>query len=115
MNYKELDTPALIIDREKMMDNLHFMQDYANRQGVALRPHTKTHKIPAIARLQEQLGAKGVTVAKVGEAEVMAQQAENLLHHFFKSAMINSTSIFYQADKERRKALLPGPDSARNS
>ena len=73
MNYKELDTPALIIDREKMIDNLHFMQDYADRQGVALRPHTKTHKMPAIAKLQEQLGAKGITVAKVGEAEVMAQ------------------------------------------
>ena len=73
MNYKELDTPALIIDREKMIDNLHFMQDYADRQGVVLRPHTKTHKMPAIAKLQEQLGAKGITVAKVGEAEVMAQ------------------------------------------
>lgn len=73
MNYKELDTPALIVDRDRMMNNLHFMQDYANRQGVALRPHTKTHKTPAIAKLQEQLGAKGITVAKVGEAEVMAQ------------------------------------------
>lgn len=38
MNYKELDTPALIIDREKMIDNLHFMQDYADRQGVDASP-----------------------------------------------------------------------------
>ena len=41
------------------MDNLHMMQDYADREGVALRPHTKTHKCPAIAKLQEELGAKG--------------------------------------------------------
>lgn len=72
MNYKELDTPALLIDREIMMDNLRFMQDYADRRGVALRPHTKTHKMPYLARIQEELGAKGITVAKVGEAEVMA-------------------------------------------
>lgn len=73
MKYTQLDTPVLLIDREIMMDNLRFMQDYANRQGVALRPHTKTHKMPALAKLQEQLGAKGITVAKVGEAEVMAE------------------------------------------
>ena len=72
MNYMELDTPALIIDREIMMDNLRFMQEYADRRRVALRPHTKTHKMPRLALIQEELGAKGVTVAKVGEAEVMA-------------------------------------------
>ena len=52
MNYMELDTPALIIDREIMMDNLRFMQDYADRKKVALRPHTKTHKMPKLALLQ---------------------------------------------------------------
>ncbi len=40
--------------------------------NLTLRPHTKTHKIPEIARLQMQYGAGGITVAKVGEAEVMA-------------------------------------------
>ncbi|MBS5607288.1 alanine racemase [Clostridium sp. AF18-27] len=73
MNYMELDTPALIIDREIMMDNLRFMQEYADRRHVALRPHTKTHKMPRLALIQEELGARGVTVAKVGEAEVMAE------------------------------------------
>jgi D-serine deaminase-like pyridoxal phosphate-dependent protein len=73
MNYKELDTPALLIDREIMMDNLHSIQNYANEHDVNLRPHTKTHKMPKLAALQEELGAVGVTVAKVGEAEVMAE------------------------------------------
>lgn len=72
MKYMELDTPAMLIDRDIMMDNIRFMQEYANRNHVALRPHTKTHKIPKLALLQEKEGASGITVAKVGEAEVMA-------------------------------------------
>jgi len=72
MNYKDLDTPALLIDREIMLSNLRFMQDYANANKVSLRPHTKTHKMPTLAKLQEELGAQGIAVAKVGEAEVMA-------------------------------------------
>lgn len=72
MNYRELDTPAMVIDRDIMMDNIRRMQAYADRNQVALRPHTKTHKMPELARLQVQAGARGITVAKVGEAEVMA-------------------------------------------
>ncbi|MEK5444373.1 D-TA family PLP-dependent enzyme [Fredinandcohnia sp. FSL W7-1320] len=73
MKKYELDTPSLLIDREIMMDNINRMQNYANKYGVKLRPHTKTHKMPALAKLQVQAGAKGITVAKVGEAEVMAE------------------------------------------
>lgn len=51
MNYMELDTPALIIDRDIMMKNIRHMQDFANKNHVALRPHTKTHKIPELALL----------------------------------------------------------------
>lgn len=72
MDYRSLDTPAVIIDQDIMMANIRFMQDYADKSGVALRPHTKTHKIPEISKLMEQAGAKGITVAKVGEAEIMA-------------------------------------------
>lgn len=77
MRYAELDTPALLIDREILMDNLRFMQDYADRNCVALRPHAKTHKMPAIAAMQIEVGAKGITVAKTGEAEVMAANGIN--------------------------------------
>ena len=72
MGVIDLDTPALLIDKDIMLRNLKDMQDYADRMGVALRPHTKTHKSSKLALLQEELGAKGITVAKVGEAEVMA-------------------------------------------
>lgn len=77
MKYFELDTPSLLINREKMLDNLKNMQDFANNNGVDLRPHTKTHKMPSIALIQEGLGAKGITVAKVEEAETMASRGLN--------------------------------------
>ncbi len=73
MNYMDLDTPSLIIDKDVMMDNIEFIQDYANKKNVALRPHTKTHKMPYLAKLQIEAGAKGIAVAKVGEAETMAE------------------------------------------
>ncbi|MDN7245472.1 D-TA family PLP-dependent enzyme [Planococcus shenhongbingii] len=77
MKMTELDTPSLLIDREIMMDNIRRMQLYADQYDVHLRPHTKTHKMPALAKLQEDAGAKGITVAKVGEAEVMAENGLN--------------------------------------
>ena len=71
MHISELDTPALLIDLDVMERNLSRMADYTRQHGLRLRPHTKTHKIPALGRRQVELGAAGLTVAKVGEAEVM--------------------------------------------
>lgn len=71
MNIQDLDTPALLIDLDVMERNLGRMADYVRTHGLRLRPHTKTHKIPALASRQMALGAVGLTVAKVGEAEVM--------------------------------------------
>lgn len=71
MHISELDTPALLIDLDIMERNLTRMAEYAREHSLRLRPHTKTHKIPALGRKQVELGAAGLTVAKVGEAEVM--------------------------------------------
>jgi D-serine deaminase-like pyridoxal phosphate-dependent protein len=71
MRVSELETPALLIDLDVMERNLRRVADYAREHGLRLRPHTKTHKIPALGRMQLDLGAAGLTVAKVGEAEVM--------------------------------------------
>ena len=73
MKYMELDTPSFLVDQDIMMANIEKMQKYADEQGVALRPHTKTHKAPYLAKLQRDAGCKGITVAKVGEAEVLAE------------------------------------------
>lgn len=77
MTIWELDTPALLINQDILMDNLKKMQEYAEKKHVALRPHTKTHKMPYVAGLQREIGAVGIAVAKVGEAEVMAQHGQD--------------------------------------
>ncbi|MFU8888840.1 MAG: alanine racemase, partial [Trueperaceae bacterium] len=68
----DLPTPALIVDLDRVDANLRRGQAYADAQGVDLRPHTKTHKGPRFARAQVDLGAAGICVAKLGEAEMMA-------------------------------------------
>jgi D-serine deaminase-like pyridoxal phosphate-dependent protein len=65
-------TPYVLIDGAKMERNVLKMAEIAMGNGVALRPHVKTHKIPGIAREQLDAGAAGITVAKLSEAEVMA-------------------------------------------
>ena len=71
MRITDLETPALLIDLDIMERNLRRAAEYTRAHHLRLRPHTKTHKTPALARRQLDLGAVGLTVAKVGEAEVM--------------------------------------------
>ncbi len=68
----ELETPCLVVDRDVLERNLVAMADHAHDHGLALRPHAKTHKCLEIARRQVALGAVGLTVATVGEAELFA-------------------------------------------
>ena len=68
----QLETPAVLVDLDIMESNIARLADYGRRHGLHVRPHTKTHKIPAIARMQIESGCQGITVAKSGEAEVMA-------------------------------------------
>ncbi|KFC70673.1 D-threonine aldolase [Devosia sp. LC5] len=68
----ELDTPAVLIDLDRVEANLKRVQDYADAHGLKLRPHIKTHKLPRFAKRAIELGAVGITVQKLGEAEVMA-------------------------------------------
>ncbi len=75
MRVADIDTPALLVDLDVMERNLRRAADYAGKHGLRLRPHTKTHKSPRIGRRQLELGAAGLTVAKVGEAEVMLDAA----------------------------------------
>ena len=71
MEALDLDTPALYVDLDVLERNIARMQEQCRAWGVELRPHVKTHKIPEIAQMQLDAGAIGITVAKVGEAEVL--------------------------------------------
>jgi D-serine deaminase-like pyridoxal phosphate-dependent protein len=64
-------TPYLRVDLQRLHRNVERTAAWAANAGLALRPHIKTHKSPEIARLQLQAGAGGLTVATIGEAEVM--------------------------------------------
>lgn len=70
--FADLDTPAVLIDLDRVEANLQRAQAHADKEGYALRPHIKTHKLPRFARRAVELGAVGITAQKIGEAEVMA-------------------------------------------
>jgi len=66
----DLDTPRVIVDVARVEANIGRLQAEMDRRGIALRPHAKTHKSVAVARLQLAAGARGITVGTLGEAEV---------------------------------------------
>ena len=72
-------TPALVIDAKTVFRNIERMATYAADHEFDLRPHTKTHKSRQIGALQMSAGAIGLTAAKVGEAELMAEVADDVL------------------------------------
>ncbi len=73
MRIEDLDTPVVVIDLDRLGVNIRKLQNYLDEHKIANRPHIKTHKIPAIAHMQIDAGAVGITCQKLGEAEVMAQ------------------------------------------
>ena len=76
----ELDTPALCVDLAKLERNLSAVHSALRQTGVGVRPHVKTHKCPAIARMQIAAGAVGICAAKLSESQVMLENGiENVL------------------------------------
>ncbi len=72
MKKEKIDTPALLLNLDLFEENILQMTRYFEGIKANLRPHVKTHKTPIIAKKQIEAGAKGITCAKLGEAEVMA-------------------------------------------
>ena len=69
----KLNTPCLVIDKTKLLQNINDMQAFALKHNKSVRPHAKTHKCTKIAKLQQQAGAIGICATKVSEALVLAQ------------------------------------------
>ena len=71
---EELDTPALLLDWTLARGNIGRMAEFFRGRACRLRPHFKNHKCPALARHQVEAGqCAGLTCAKLGEAEVLAE------------------------------------------
>jgi D-serine deaminase-like pyridoxal phosphate-dependent protein len=95
----DLDTPAVTVDLDVVERNIARAQEALSRHGVGNRPHIKTHKIPALAKMQMEAGAIGITCQKIGEVEVFADAgvADDILLTY---------NILGEAKTERLAALI---------
>ncbi|MFD1675522.1 alanine racemase [Alicyclobacillus fodiniaquatilis] len=104
-----VETPYLLIDEAKMLQNIERMAAIAQKNGIQLRPHAKTHKIPAIAKRQLAAGASGITVAKVSEAEVM--QAHGIDNIFIAYPLVVESKIERALQLAKRIKMIVAVDS----
>jgi D-serine deaminase-like pyridoxal phosphate-dependent protein len=102
LHKSQLDTPCLVIDYDMLLANLKKMQQHCQNYGISYRPHCKTHKCSAIAKLQLEFGAIGLSVAKLSEAEVMI--SKGLTSILITSPIVSSVKL------ERLEKLLKTTD-----
>jgi D-serine deaminase-like pyridoxal phosphate-dependent protein len=108
MTLNDLPTPALVIDATIVRRNLDRFAEYSRRHNLAIRPHTKTHKSRKLAAMQLESGCRGLTVAKVGEAEVMADVCDDL---FLAYPALDSARTARIAKLAATKTVRVGIDS----
>jgi D-serine deaminase-like pyridoxal phosphate-dependent protein len=104
----DLPTPYILVDAAIVGRNLTKMATYAAAHGLKLRPHAKTHKSTFLARMQIQHGAIGLTVAKPGEAKVMAEVSDDI---FMAYPAVDPQRCLELAELARAKTIRVGIDS----
>jgi len=110
---ERLDTPMVLIDLDRMEANIRRLAAWAAENGKTVRPHIKTHKVPEIADLQLAAGARGITCAKIGEAEVMAEKsrADDIFIAYMIVGETKIRRLLKLAEHPRLKRLSIGADS----
>lgn len=108
----DLDTPVLVVDLDALERNLDRMSEAAGEAGVDLRPHAKTHKSAVLARRQIELGAAGICVQTVREAEAMA--AGGVRDIFITNEVVGAGKLERAARLAREAALAVCVDDAGN-
>jgi len=106
-----LDTPRVVVDLARVEANICRLQDEMDRRDIAVRPHAKTHKSVAIARMQLDAGARGITVGTIGEAEVFAAAGIDDLFLAYPIWAGGSKGDRVRALHERLPAFRVGIDS----
>lgn len=109
---KDLDTPALLADLDKLERNIAKTANIIKSAGVSWRPHTKGQKVPAIAHMEIAAGAIGITCAKLGEAEVMASSGINDI--LIANQVVGSQKATRLANLCRRAQVKVAVDSVEN-
>jgi len=107
-----LDTPALMVDLEALDANIARIAATCRRHGVAWRPHTKGIKVPEIAHRLLAAGAIGVTCAKLGEAEVMADGG--IRDILVANQIVGAQKIARLVELRRRADVIVAVDSPDN-
>lgn len=108
----DVATPAVLVDLDKVRRNIRRFQDYADRHGVRVRPHIKTHKLPAIALMQLEAGAVGITCQKVSEAEAMVAGAPEIQDVLITYNIVGEGKLEHLAALARKVKLSVVADSA---
>lgn len=110
---EEVDTPALLVDLDIIEGNLRRMASFLESGQAVLRPHVKTHKCPELALRQIEYGARGITCAKLGEAEVMVQGG--VADILIANQVVGKTKIGRLMELAGRVNLTVAVDSAENA
>jgi D-serine deaminase-like pyridoxal phosphate-dependent protein len=105
-------TPRVAVDVERLKFNIANMQALASKAGVRLRPHSKTHKSPVIARWQIEAGAVGICCAKLGEAEVMAEAGIEDIRLPYPINPANADRVLALQDRTRLSFIVDDPGVA---
>jgi D-serine deaminase-like pyridoxal phosphate-dependent protein len=107
-----INTPALLIDLEKMEHNIKRMSDFFKDKEANLRPHVKTHKTPILAHKQLEAGATGITCQKLGEAEVMA--ASGIRDILIANQIVGAQKVKRLINLEKNADIKVAVDNAEN-
>ena len=105
----DLGTPSVVIDLDQMERNLVDMADFCKQAGIKLRPHSKTHKTPELAKRQIELGALGVCTQKVSEAKVMVDNGVNNV--FVSNEVVDPEKLRVFAELSEKATMMVCVDS----
>jgi len=109
---EELETPALLLDHTRLLGNVRRMAEVFADRAAHLRPHTGAHHCVEIARLQVEHGAPGVTCARLGEAEALADGGLEDL--FLAAEVVGAAGIRRLLELAARCTVAVAVDDAAN-
>lgn len=71
-NIDTIDSPALVIYKERVTENIRLLKDMVNNEVARLRPHVKTNKISEVCKMMLDSGITKFKCATIAEAEMLA-------------------------------------------
>ena len=103
----------MLVEQPRVLDNIDRMQEAADRRGIRMRPHAKTHKSAVVARWQIDRGAIGICCAKLGEAEVFAAEGFTDVRLPYPLNPVNAPRVVALLERTRLSFIVDHPDVAR--